>query len=410
MAENGKLPAYRSSLPIAVDAMGGDRGLEVQIEGAVQAYREFGARSILVGPQDALSSRLDALGAKQYPIGIQHASDVITMDESPAMAVRRKPESSLCVACNLVQLGDASAVLSSGNSGALMAAGRLIFGLLPGIERPAIATLIPVAGDETPNVMLDSGANVDCHAQNLVQFAVMGAIYHSSLFDSHKPRIALLSNGSEPSKGTDVIRAASMILAKMEGLNFVGYVEGRDITASLAEVIVCDGFVGNIVLKSMEGAVTLVFQQLMHEGKKGIVRKMGLGLSRGTLREVFSGKFDYKTHGGAPLLGLKKLALVLHGSSDSRAVKNAVRLADSFVVCKMTEKITAALLQLEEQLPDMDSEIISAMFSGEHEVRDGRGRKAKLFAKKNSKSTEDELGSSVFPENEEEETGANSEE
>lgn len=252
-----------------------------------------------------------------------------------------------------------------------MAAGRILCGLIPGIERPAIATLIPTYGDSLPNVVLDSGANVDCQAIHLIQFAVMGAIYHASLFEVSSPRVALLSNGSEMSKGTDVIRAASQVLAQMEGMNYVGYVEGRDVTTAKADVIVCDGFVGNVLLKAMEGCVSLLYKQIMFEAEKRPLAKLGLFLSRGLFRQVFRGKFDYTEHGGAPLLGLKKLALVLHGSSDERAVKNALRLAKSFVETGMTEKITSAMSGLEEQMMGLDNGPVSGVFSNPQVVMNG---------------------------------------
>ncbi|MCB0322319.1 MAG: phosphate acyltransferase PlsX [Bdellovibrionales bacterium] len=394
MASNGTLPAYRSGLPVAVDAMGGDNGFIVQVEGAIEAYKDFGARSILVGPEDDLRSTLDALGGKHLPLKIRNASQVIAMDDSPARAVRRKPDSSLCVAYQLVQSGEASAILSSGNSGAMMAAGRIILGLLPGIERPAIATLCPVACSDRPNVILDSGANVECHAQNLVQFAVMGAIYYSTLFEQERPKVALLSNGTEASKGTDVIRATSMILSQMDTINYIGYVEGRDVTTQAADVIVCDGFVGNILLKSMEGCVRLIFEQLRHESKKGLVRKLGLGLSKGVYREVFAEKFDYTAHGGAPLLGLTKLAVVLHGSSDARAVKNAIRLADSFVARKMTEKIAVALTQLDESMPatNIDGEILSGVFATKRAEAAGFGKRVEAKKAEGRREVEDDDG------------------
>lgn len=365
MAVNGKVPAHRSTLPIAVDAMGGDLGLKVQVEGAIEAYKEFGASSILVGPEQDLKAAIEGFGAGSLPLEVRHASQVIEMDDSPARAVRRKPDSSLCVAYNLVQYGEASAILSSGNSGAMMAAGRIICGLLPGIERPAIATPVPVAGSDRPNVLLDSGANVDCHAQNLVQFAVMGSIYYRCLFEIEQPKLALLSNGTESSKGTDVIRAASAILSQMESLNFIGFVEGRDVTTDAVDVVVCDGFVGNVLLKSMEGMVRLVFEELQAQSKKGLIRKLGMGLSRGAYKDVFRDKFDYTSHGGAPLLGLTKLGLVLHGSSDARAVKSAIRLADSFASRKMTEQITVAMTQLDETLStgEIDRDILSGVFT-----------------------------------------------
>jgi glycerol-3-phosphate acyltransferase PlsX len=343
--------------PIAVDTMGGDKGLPVQVDGAVQAVKE-GSRVILVGPEAELRRSLDALTGNPRYIDIVHAPDVITMDDSPTRAVRKKPNSSLCVAYNLVEEGKASAILSSGNSGAMMAAGRIICGLLPGIERAAIATLIPVAGDGLPNVVLDSGANVECHAHHLVQFAVMGAVYYESVFveelkakgisKATRPKVALLSNGEEPSKGTDVIRSAYAVLSEMDEINFIGFIEGRDVPTKAANVIVCDGLVGNVLLKGMEGCVKLFFEQLLHEGKKSLTGKLALWLSKGTYKRVFREKFDYTNYGGAPLLGLRKLAVVLHGSSDSRAVKNAIKIADTFNRLNMTEKIAHELGQLDE--------------------------------------------------------------
>lgn len=355
--------------------MGGDHGFEVQVEGAVQACQEFGARSILVGPEGELRAKIDALGAANLPLQVWHAPDVITMDDTPAKAVRRKPNSSLCVAYNLVNDGHASSILSAGNSGAMMAAGSMICGLLPGIERPAIATLIPAVGDGKPNVILDTGANVGCHAHNLVQFAVMGSIYYSSLLDEKRPRVALLSNGTEPSKGTDVIRAASMLLSQMEIVNYVGYVEGRDVASSTADVIVCDGFVGNVLLKSLEGCVALCWKQIVHETRKGFFRRIGLFLSKEVYRAVFKEQFDYTAHGGAPLLGLRKLAVVLHGSSGSRAVKNAIRVASAFTRVRMTEKITAAITQLEEQMPEFGSDVLSGVIGKQEFSIPGRQRK-----------------------------------
>jgi glycerol-3-phosphate acyltransferase PlsX len=377
MSGNGLLQPQDTveALPVAVDTMGGDHGLEVQVEGAVLAYKEFGVRSVLVGPEQQLKAALEASGAKGLPITVCHAPDVISMEDSPVKAVRRKPNSSLCVAYNLVHNGLAGSIISSGNSGAMMAAGRLICGLLSGIERPAIATLIPKVGDGRPNVIIDSGANVDCHAQNLVQFAVMGSVYYTALFHTARPRVALLSNGTESSKGTDVIRAASMYLNSMELLNYIGYVEGRDVATAAADVIVCDGFVGNVLLKGMEGCVRLLFEQILFDSRKSMLGMLGLALSKRVYRGVFKEKFDYTAHGGAPLLGLKKLAVVLHGSSKSRAVKNAIRVADSFAKSRMVEKLSSALSHLEDQLPAMDGDILAAMFNKEGELAmDGKMR------------------------------------
>jgi glycerol-3-phosphate acyltransferase PlsX len=343
-------------MPVAVDAMGSDHGPRVMVEGAVQAYKEIGATSILVGPKEDLSSILASLGASDLPIYIRHAPQIIEMDDSPVRSVRRKPDASLCVAYDLLNRSEVSAMLSAGNSGAMMAAGKILCGLVPGIERPAIATIIPVAGIGKPNVVLDSGANVDCHAQNLVQFAVMGSIYYSSLFGVTNPRVALLSNGTEPSKGTDVVRAAAATLSQLETINYIGFVEGRDATVDKVDVVVCDGFVGNVLLKATEGAVRLVYEQLKHEAKRSLIRKLGATLFKGALSEVFSHKFDYTAYGGAPLLGLSKLAFVLHGSSDARAVKSAIRLAHTFATNGMTQKIIQELTSLEDRLHGMSDE------------------------------------------------------
>ncbi len=350
-------------LPVAVDAAGGDIPYDAQIEGAVLACKDKGASVVLVGDQDKIEARLSGLGAKSLPISVKHASQEIGMDESPTRSVRKKPDSSLCVAYELVKSGEASAVVSAGNSGAMMAAGRFLWGLLPGIERPAIATLFPKAGEGEvlPNVILDMGANVDCHAHHLVQFAIMGSIYYETLFDRPGPRVALLSNGEESSKGTDITRAASLILKDMESMNFIGYVEGRDIVTDRVEVIVCDGFVGNVALKTMEGIARVIGEQLKIEGKKGLIRKIGMGLAKGVFRDVFKKKFDYSSYGGCPLLGLTRLALVLHGSSGPRSVKNAVGVAENFVSLSMTSKIGEAIRQFEEVDSDVDVDIASGV-------------------------------------------------
>ena len=230
----------------------------------------------------------------------------------------------------------------------------------------SIATLIPRPGDEKLNVILDSGANVSCSAENLIQFAVMGSIYYASLFDVDFPKVALLSNGTEESKGTDVVRAAAVTLKSLELVNYIGFVEGRDATSDTSDVIVCDGYTGNVLLKTAEGAVRLVYEQLMYEANRGIFRKLGLGLFRGALKEVFVNKFDYSSYGGAPLLGLSKLAFVLHGSSDARAVRSAIKLAHSFATNGMTEKIIQELASLEDRLhgsDEMEDEVFSDGFA-----------------------------------------------
>ncbi|MCB0346665.1 MAG: phosphate acyltransferase PlsX [Bdellovibrionales bacterium] len=348
MNRNGAISSGHTDLPIAVDASGGDAGIDVQVEGAVAALKELGVHSTLVGPAADLQAVLEGLGASSLSIGVVDAPETISMDESAARAVVKKPNSSLCVSYRLVKDGQASAIISSGNSGAMMAAGMKFCGMMPGIKRPAIATLIPRVGGRQPSIILDSGANVDCRAHNLVQFAIMGAIYCKCLFKVKDPRVALLSNGSEPNKGTETTREAAAVLSGLDGLNFTGYVEGREVASGAVDVVVCDGFVGNIVLKTMEGCVRLVGEQLEHECSTGFYRRILRRLGRGLYRDVFRNRFDYTAHGGAPLLGLRKLAIVLHGSSDARAVKNAIRVASTFAKAGMTDEIGLQLSALEE--------------------------------------------------------------
>lgn len=362
-----------SSKPVAVDAMGGDEGVLVQVEGALQAYQEEGIKSILIGDEEQISAHLDALGAPRSaangaeedssPLKVHHAPDVITMEESPTRAVRKKPNSSLCVGYSLLKKGEASSLISAGNSGAVMAAGGILCGRLPGIERPAIASIVPAMGGTRPNIILDAGANVECHAHHLVQFAIMGSIYYGSLFGVDEPRVGVLSNGEEPSKGTDITRAVALTLSQMKNLNYIGYVEGRDLATKKAEVFVCDGFVGNLVLKAMEGCAKMVIETLKEEAQKQILGKAGLALCRGVIRDVYQSRFDYSAYGGAPLLGLKKLVLVLHGSSGARAVKNAIRMAKTFAESHMTEKIADAIGQHEEQVADLEDGIIGSVIS-----------------------------------------------
>jgi glycerol-3-phosphate acyltransferase PlsX len=337
-----------SPLPVAVDAMGGDHGPSVVVEGAVAAAREWGIRSILVGRNDELGAILSQLGASaEQLISVQHASEVISMDDSPSVAIRGKLDASVRVAFQLVKDGKACAVVSPGNTGAMMAAGIAVCGILPGVFRPAISSLIPRPGALKPLVLLDSGANVDCNAQQLVQFALMGKYYAITALGVGNPRVALLSNGSEPSKGTDVIRAAGRTLSEMPELNFVGYVEGRDLPRDSADVVVCDGFVGNVVLKAMEGTVELVFDSLRAHVKGNLRGKVGMWLAKPLFKSLFREKLDPSAYGGAPLLGLSQVGIVCHGSANSRAIKNAVRAAHRFATEGLVPKIADALTELE---------------------------------------------------------------
>lgn len=338
-------------MPVAVDAMGGDFGPGVVVEGAVRAWKDLGIASVIVGNEFDIRSKLASLGANQEAgIRVHSASEVITMEDSPSTAIRGKPDSSIRVAFELVRKGEASGVVSPGNTGAVMAAGLYVSGTLPGIARPAIATLIPRVGEAKPTILLDSGANTDCHAHQLVQFALMGLFYAKAANLYQNPRVALLSNGTESSKGNDITRAAFLKLAEMNDVNFVGYVEGRSIAKDVADVVVCDGFIGNITLKAMEGTAELVFDSIKYYTQRSSLRaQLGMFLAKPMFKQLFREKLDPASHGGAPLLGLRDIAIICHGSSNERAIMNAIRLAKRSIDVKLVDKIGGALSQLDSE-------------------------------------------------------------
>jgi glycerol-3-phosphate acyltransferase PlsX len=343
--------SLKSPLPIAVDAMGGDNGSRVVVEGAIEAARRFGISSILVGNEAEIKGHLSAYpDGSSLPLSVQHASQVVEMEDTPGLAIRGKTDSSVRVAFELVAAGKASAVVSSGNTGAIMAAGVFVGGTLPGIARPAIASLIPKGTAGTPTVLLDSGANTGCQAFQLVQFAIMGHHYAVSALGVKKPRVALLSNGTEISKGNDIIRAAALMLSELEGVNFIGYVEGRDIAKDVVDVVVCDGFVGNIVLKAMEGSVGLVLDSMKAVVETSLRAKIGMWLAKPALRGIFKEKLDPAAYGGAPLLGLGHIAIKCHGSSKGRAVMNGIRVAQKFVDEGVLDELQGALSQLDAKV------------------------------------------------------------
>ena len=331
-----------SDLPVAVDAMGGDFGSEVVVEGALAALRELNLKSVLVGDEEILGKHLKKFKAESE-LEIIHAPGVVKMEDSPSKAIRRKLDSSILRAFEIVRDGKASSVVSAGNTGAVMATGLYVSGSLPGIDRPAIATLIPNVGEAKPTVLLDSGANIDCHSHQLVQFALMGNFYAKLVISAETPRIALLSNGTESSKGTDIIKAAAISLADLEVMNFIGFVEGRDIPRDKADVIVCDGFLGNVVLKTMEGSVELVIDSLKYVVEKSTRGKFGMWLAKPIFKSLFKDKLDPSAYGGAPLLGLNDIAIVCHGSSNGRAIKNGVRVADKLYKGDLVDHLEQAL-------------------------------------------------------------------
>ncbi len=312
---------------IALDAMGSDRAPKPEVEGAIHAARHFGVRVLLIGPEAPIKAELDRhLTAARLPIEIVHASEFITMEDK-VEAVRAKRDSSMRVGLRLVREGQANGFVTAGNTGAAMATAKVVLGAVPGLDRPALAAVFPTAPG-TAAMLLDVGANVDCTAQNLEQFAVMGDIYFRAMFGTRRPRVGLLSIGEEDSKGNDLTREAFQLLKQLH-LNFVGNVEGRDLYNGKVDVIVADGFVGNVALKISEGVANLVRTALRESLKATITRQVGALLSRSAFTE-FKKRLDHTEYGGAPLLGLKGVCIITHGSSNANAMKNAIRVAAEF--------------------------------------------------------------------------------
>jgi len=328
-------------MTIAVDAMGGDNAPKAEVEGAIRAARSLGIKIVLVGKQDVLEREL-ALheGAAELPIEIQHASEQVTMEDSAAKAVRTKRDSSIRVAARLVRDGIAQGVVSAGNTGAAMATVKMVTGMLPGVDRPALASAFPTLKG-TPVVVVDVGANVDCSPQMLAQFAVMGDIYSRVIFHTARPRVGLLSIGEEEHKGNDLTRAATPLLKSLP-IQFIGNVEGRDIYTGETDVIVCDGFIGNVALKVSEGLVDMIYQMLRQSLEATITRKIGYVLAR-TAFQDFKKRVDYSEYGGAPLLGVRGVCIITHGRSNANAIKNAIRVAAEFADGRINERIEAEL-------------------------------------------------------------------
>src|SRR5580700_681370 len=329
---------------IALDAMGSDRAPKPEIEGAIQASRNFGVHVLLVGPQGQLQNELSRYPAAQdFPIEIVHASEVITMDDKAVQAVRAKRDSSMRVGLRLVRDGRAQGFVTAGNTGAAMAAAKMVLGAIPGVDRPALAAVFPTAIG-TAAELLDVGANVDSKPHNLEQFAVMGEIYFRTMFGTKRPRVGLLSIGEEETKGNVLTREAFHLLQKLP-LNFVGNVEGRDLYNGKVDVIVADGFVGNVALKISEGVANLVRSTLKESLKATITRQVGALLSRSAFAD-FKKRLDHTEYGGAPLLGLKGVCIITHGSSNANAMKNAVRVAAEFAERGINDSIERGLAAL----------------------------------------------------------------
>ena len=345
---------------IALDAMGSDRAPKPEIEGAIHAARSYGVRVLLVGPENILKAELKRHpSAAGLPLEIVHASEVITMEDKAVQAVRSKRDSSMRVGLRQVREGRAAGFVTAGNTGAAMASAKMVLGALHGVDRPALAAVFPTAPG-TAAILLDVGANVDCRPHHLQQFAVMGEIYFRSMFKqsgfgqsglgragfgaSRSPRVGLLSIGEEETKGNDLTREAFPLLKQLP-LNFIGNVEGRDLFNGHVDVIVADGFVGNVALKISEGVATLVRTVLKESLRATITRQVGYILSRSAFTD-FKKRIDHTEYGGAPLLGVKGGCIITHGSSNANAIKNAVRVAAEFSERRINASIEQGLAAL----------------------------------------------------------------
>ncbi len=326
---------------IAIDAMGGDHAPRVEVEGAIRAARAYDVKIILVGREDLLREELHRHdGVRQLPIQIVHASERVAMEDSAAKAVRGKRDSSIRVACRLVRDRVAAGLVSAGNTGAVMATAKLVQGMLPGVDRPTLASAMPTLTGR-PAVFLDVGANVDCTARMLGQFAVMGDIYSRAIFHTEHPRIGLLPIGEEEHKGNDLTRKAYPLLKSLP-LNFVGNVEGGDVFRGETDVIVCDGFIGNVALKVSEGLVEMIKHMLQESLEATIAGKIGYVLSRAAYAD-FKKRLDYSEYGGAPLLGVRGICIISHGRSNAHAIKNAIRVAAEFSSRRINDQIEREL-------------------------------------------------------------------
>lgn len=330
---------------IAVDAMGGDKAPAEVVAGVILAAQEYNVEILLVGQQEVIEENLSKYNLEKIKskIKIVPASQVIEMAESPTEAIRRKRDSSLAVSARLLKSGDADAMVSAGNTAAALAISRSILGKLKGLSRPAIATVVPNSVDST--ILLDVGANVGgCKPEHFLEFAIMGGVYAKDVLGKQNPRIGLLSVGEEESKGSAVTLGAYPILAKAP-INFLGNVEGKDIFNGTADVVVCDGFVGNAILKVIEGIAEMVFELMRHELDKNKLAKFGFLLALPAIRK-FKKRIDYSEYGGAPLLGINGACIIGHGKSDAKAIKNAVRVASEFYSQNVNNHITQSLQEV----------------------------------------------------------------
>ena len=331
-------------MKIAVDAMGGDFAPQLIVEGAVLAAKKYGVKVVLVGDEDQVSKELSRYPTSKLPIYIHHAPFVVAMHDSPSTVIRRMKDTSIKVALDLAKEGQVNGVVSAGNSGAAMALAMYILRKLEGVERPAIATIHPTTKDNT--VLIDSGGNVDCKPYHLVQFAMMGDAYAKYILGKEEPRIGVLSNGEEEGKGNELTREVHDILSETD-LNYIGYVEGRDLNSGEVDVIVCDGFVGNVALKTSEGLWETIHAILKWEAQDNVRAKAAYFLMRRAIRRLEK-RLDYDEYGGAPLIGINGNCVICHGSSNAKAIMNAILLALNVAKNKLNEHVIQELKEKED--------------------------------------------------------------
>lgn len=333
-------------MKIAVDAMGGDFAPQAIVEGAYLASKKHGVKVILVGDEDQVSKELSRYPTSKLPIYIHHAPHVVAMHDSPSIVIRRMKDTSVKVALDLAKEGQVNGVISAGNSGAAMALAMFIFKKLEGVDRPAIATIHPSMKGST--VLIDSGGNVDCKPFHLVQFAIMGDAYAKYILRKEEPRIGVLSNGEEEGKGNELTREVHEILSKTD-MNYIGYVEGRDLNSGNVDVIVCDGFVGNVALKISEGLWETISGILKWEARDNIRAKAAYFLMKRAMRRLEK-RMDYSEYGGAPLLGINGNCVISHGHSNPKAIMNAIVLAASLAKNRLNEHLTQEIAEKQEFL------------------------------------------------------------
>ncbi|MDL2285757.1 phosphate acyltransferase PlsX [Desulfovibrio sp. OttesenSCG-928-F07] len=343
----GNLPAVKTAPTIAIDAMGGDFGPSVNIPGALEAAHECGCKLIFVGLQHEIEAVLAKENLNGISYEIVHATQVAEMQDKPSDVLRRKKDASIQVACRLVKEGRADGLMSPGHSGATVACAMFIIGRIDGVERLALATMLP-SEKEQPTVMLDVGANVDCKPHHLFQFGLMGSVFAQTVLGRKSPKVGILSIGEEEGKGNSLVKDSYDLLKQANNLNFVGNAEGRDIFTGDLDVIVCDGFVGNVGLKLAEGLGSSLSRILKKALLSSFSSKLGTLLARGALKR-FARIVDYAEYGGAPLLGVQGVAIICHGKSNILAVKSATKMASTFVE-KETNKALMESISANEEL------------------------------------------------------------